>query len=219
MAQLLTIAKRILDPIVVVASITLLVALSIEIIGTPKSEFSTWYINLQGAICIIFLVDFFMIMYLERSPWRYIIIHLPILIISLPYLWVLPSVPHSLHHEWTTLLALMPQLRAFLALYIVLRWIVKKPTVRRLFYAYILTVATLTYIAALLFYNSETEANEHLSTFGDAMWWAAMGLTTVGATITPITLTGKILAVVMPLMGMMMLPIATSYLINIYKRR
>lgn len=219
MAQLITSTKRILDPIVVVASVVLLIALSIEIIGTPKGVFSRWYINMQGIICAIFLVDFFLIMFLEKRPFVYLISHLPILIISLPYLWLLPSFKHSINSEWSILLGLMPQLRAFLALYIVLRWIVKKPTVRRLFYAYVLTVATLTYIAALLFYNSEIEANEHLSSFGDAMWWAAMGLTTVGATITPITITGKILAVVMPLMGMMMLPIATSYLINIYRKR
>ncbi|MFI3292046.1 MAG: ion channel [Rikenellaceae bacterium] len=219
MAQLLTSTKRILDPIVVVASVVLLIALSVEILGSSKGEFSTWYINMQGIICLIFLVDFFMIMFLEKRPWVYLFSHIPILIISLPYLWLLPAFEHHIHREWSMLFGLMPQLRSFLALYIVLRWIVKKPTMNRLFYAYILTVATLTYIAALLFYNSEIEANEHLSSFGDAIWWAAMGLTTVGATITPITVTGKILAVVMPLMGMMMLPIATSYLINIYKRR
>lgn len=219
MAQLITTAKKILDPIVVLASVTLLVALSVEIIGESRSDFSRWYINLQGVICAIFLVDFFLIMILESQPWRYFFSHIPILVISLPYLSILPEYEHTIHHEWALLIGMMPQLRAFLALYIVLRWIVRKPTVKRLFYAYVLTVATLTYIAALLFYNSEIVANERLSSFGDALWWAAMGLTTVGATISPITITGKVLSVVMPLMGMMMLPIATSYLINIYKRR
>ncbi|MFI3302058.1 MAG: ion channel [Rikenellaceae bacterium] len=219
MAQLITTTKKILDPIVVLASITLLVALSVEIIGQSQSQFSRWYINLQGVICTIFIIDFVMIMMLDKRPWYYLITHIPMLIISLPYLSFLPTNSNHLHSELTTFIGMMPQLRAFLALYIVLRWIIRKPTVRRLFCAYILTVATLTYIAALLFYNSEIEANEHLSSFGDALWWAAMGLTTVGAAITPITTTGKILSVVMPLMGMMMLPISTSYLINIYKRR
>ncbi|MFR9593233.1 MAG: ion channel [Rikenellaceae bacterium] len=219
MAQLITTTKKILDPIVVLASITLLVALSVEIIGQSQSQFSRWYINLQGVICTIFIIDFVMIMMLDKRPWYYLITHIPMLIISLPYLSFLPTNSNHLHSELTTFIGMMPQLRAFLALYIVLRWIIRKPTVRRLFCAYILTVATLTYIAALLFYNSEIEANEHLSSFGDALWWAAMGLTTVGAAITPITPTGKRLSVVMPLMGMMMLPISTSYLINIYKRR
>ncbi len=219
MAQMINTAKKILDPIVVVASITLLVALSIEIIGESKSQFSNWYINLQCVICSIFLIDFFLIMVLERQPWRYLFSHIPILIISFPYLSILPENGNYLDSEWTTLIGMMPQLRAFLALYIVLRWIIRKPTVRRVFYAYILTVATLTYIAALLFYNSEISANEKLTSFGDALWWAAMGLTTVGASIVPITTTGKILSVVMPLLGMMMLPISTSYLINIYKQK
>ncbi len=219
MAQLISTTKKILDPIVVLASVTLLIALSIEIIGESQTHFSKWYINLQGIICSIFIIDFLLIMVLDKRPWHYFISHLPVLIISLPYLSFLPSYNALTHSEFTTFIGMMPQLRAFLALYIVLRWIIRKPTVRRLLYAYILTVATLTYIAALLFYNSEIEANEHLSSFGDALWWAAMGLTTVGATITPITTTGKILSVVMPLLGMMMLPISTSYLINIYKKR
>ncbi len=219
MAKLITTTKKILDPIVVLASVTLLIALSIEIIGESQSQFSGWFINLQSVICAIFIIDFGLIMMLDKRPWRYFASHILVLIISLPYLSFLPSYGNHLHSELTTFIGMMPQLRAFLALYIVLRWIVRKPTVRRLFCAYILTVATLTYIAALLFYNSEIEANEHLSNFGDALWWAAMGLTTVGATIAPITTTGKILSVVMPLMGMMMLPISTSYLINIYKQR
>ncbi|MFR9603832.1 MAG: ion channel [Rikenellaceae bacterium] len=216
---MITTTKKILDPIVVVASITLLVALSIEIIGESKSQFSRWYINLQCVICAIFLVDFFLIMVLERRPWRYFVSHLPILIISLPYLSLIPQGSAYIDNEWMILIGMMPQLRAFLALYIVLRWLIRKPTMRRLFLAYILTVATLTYIAALLFYNSEITANEKLTSFGDALWWAAMGLTTAGASIVPITTTGKVLSVVMPLLGMMMLPISTSYLINIYRRR
>ncbi len=212
-------AKKILDPVVVLASITLLIALSIEIIGDDKSSFSAWYIYLQGGICAIFCLDFCLIMALDKRPLIYLLSHLPVLIISIPYLSFIPQSQSMIHNEWTTLIGMMPQLRAFLALYIVLRWIVKKPTVNRLFWAYLLTVSTLTYIAALLFYNSEISINSDLTTFGEALWWAGMGLTTVGAPITPMTITGKVLSVVMPLMGMMMLPIATSYLINIYRRR
>ncbi len=217
--KMINTAKKILDPVVVLASVILLVALSIEIIGDDKSNFSAWYIYLQGAICAIFCIDFLLIMVLDKRPFVYLLSHLPVLIISIPYLSFIPQTQGITHNEWTTLIGMMPQLRAFLALYIVLRWIVKKPTVNRLFWAYLLTVSTLTYIAALLFYNSEISANAHLTSFGEAVWWAAMGLTTVGASITPMTITGKVLSVVMPLMGMMMLPIATSYLINIYRRR
>ncbi len=219
MSQMITTAKRYLDPTVVVASVVLLVALSVEIIGSPRSPLSIWYINLQGVVCAIFLIDFTMLMLLDREPLKYFFKHIIVLIISLPYLSILPRHGTTLHDEWALIIGVMPQLRSFLALYIVLRWIVRKPTVRRLFCAYILTVATLTYIAALLFYSSEVPVNKELTNFGDAIWWSAMGLTTVGTSIMPVTATGKILSVVMPLLGMMMLPISTSYLINIYRRR
>ncbi len=218
-ARMVATIRRVLAVVVVVASVVLLIALSVEIIGEHDDQFSMWYINLQCVICVIFIIDFFMIMYFEKRPWRYLFSHLPVLVISLPYLSLLPNQGQVLHHEWSSLVGMMPQLRAFIALYIVLRWIVRKPTPERLLCAYVLTVGTLTYISALLFYNSEVLVNDQLSSFGDAIWWSAMGLTTVGATFTPITTTGKILSVVMPLLGMMMLPISTSYLINIYKRR
>ena len=54
--------------------------------------------------------------------------------------------------------------------------------------------------------------------FGDAIWWASMNLTTVGANIFAVTAIGKILTVLLPTLGMMMFPIFTVYVTQIYTR-
>ncbi|HEX6032386.1 MAG TPA: potassium channel family protein [Tepidiformaceae bacterium] len=42
----------------------------------------------------------------------------------------------------------------------------------------------------------------HVGSFGDALWWAAATLTTVGSGIDPVTLEGRILALLMMLFGL-----------------
>ncbi len=211
--------KKILDPVVVIASVTLLVALSVEIIGGERAPFSRWYVNLQLIICLLFIADYIVMTLIDKRPIHYFFSHVIILIISLPYLSILPNNGGDMHREWAMVVSVMPQLRAFVALYIVIRWITREQTFARLFYAYILSMLSLTYLSALLFYDCEINLNPNLAGFGDALWWAGMGLTTVGTSILPTTATGKILSVIMPLLGMMMLPIATSYLVSRYKHR
>jgi voltage-gated potassium channel len=87
---------------------------------------------------------------------------------------------------------------------------------RRLFAAYLFTVVCFTYLAALIFYDYEVGINHHLHGFGNALWWAWMGVTTVGAQIFPVTAIGKVLAVLLPALGMMFFPIFTIYITNIY---
>lgn len=208
---------KLFDYMLLVASLLLIIALSIEVIYTSHNDFSEWFINLQLVICLFFIADYFVTMAAERRKMRYFWSHLPILIISLPYLCLTHAHPVSIASEGMVIIALMPILRAFVAIYIMLRWLIKGENALRLLYAYVLSVASFTYISALLFYECELTTNPDLVNFGDAMWWAAMGLTTTDLTITPLTATGKVLAVALPLAGMLMLPVATNYLFSIRK--
>ena len=54
--------------------------------------------------------------------------------------------------------------------------------------------------------------------FGDAIWWASMNLTTVGADIFAVTAVGKILTVLLPTLGMMMFPIFTVYVTSLVQQ-
>lgn len=213
-----TALRKIFDYLVVIASVVLMVAISIEILDGNAREFAPWYVQVQLVICLLFVADFFVTMMAESDRWRYFWSHLIILIISLPYL----SLPYenllNVEREGVMLIALMPILRAFVAIYILLRWIMRRELARRLLYAYILSVASFTYISALLFYDCEGHTNPAVNNFGDALWWASMALTTTELTVIPVTVTAKVLAVALPMAGMMMLPIATNFLMSMHRR-
>ena len=74
-------------------------------------------------------------------------------------------------------------------------------------------------MAALIFYDYEVGLNARLQGFGNALWWAWMNVTTVGAAIFPVTAIGKILAVILPSLGMMFFPIFTIYVTDLYTIR
>ena len=116
------------------------------------------------------------------------------------------------------LIGIMPLMRAFLAFYVVVQWLVDNK-VRKLFFAYIFTVVVFTYISALVFYDYEILVNSRLHGFGNALWWAWMNVTTVGAEIFPVTAIGKIFCVLLPSLGMMFFPIFTTYVLREYSHK
>lgn len=89
----------------------------------------------------------------------------------------------------------------------------------RIFWAYIFTVVVFTYLSALVFYDYEVGVNTKLTGFGNALWWAWMNVTTVGAQIFAVTAIGKIVTVLLPSLGMMFFPIFTTYILDRYTGR
>ncbi|MFR9649086.1 MAG: ion channel [Rikenellaceae bacterium] len=211
--------KQILEVLVVLASALLIGALSYEVIYGDKSNFSTWYLEIQFVVCLLFLATFFVELYESQKPHRYLVRNILFLLLSIPYLnivvWVIPNVSRT-----TSMLASsVPIVRSLLALFIILRWVIRGNTARRLFFAYTLAVLLFTYVSALIFYDLEYGVNSELKSFGDALWWAWMGLSTAGAQIFPITTIGRTLGVILPVMGMMILPIFTGYVLSIDRER
>ena len=54
--------------------------------------------------------------------------------------------------------------------------------------------------------------------YGSALWWAFMDVTTVGSNIYAVTVTGKVLSVVLAALGMMMFPIFTVYVTSLVEK-
>lgn len=200
-----------------IAAITLPIALSYEILHGNRTHFSPWYLNLQLGICAIFLLDFAVRIAATEHKWRFLRHNILFLLLSVPYLNITAWIGLLPPREWSLALTTIPILRTLLALYLLVRWIIRDG-IRQLFTAYALTLLLFTFISALIFYDFEFGINSGLSDFGDAIWWAFMNMTTVGSTITPITAIGKSLAVLLPLFGMLMLPLFTVYISNIFRK-
>lgn len=209
---------RIISILTLVASILLLASLSLEVLySRALAEFSEFYTWAMLVACIIFIIDFFMLMWASNSPLRFFMRNLVMLLVSIPYHFIINLLGVVPNHMFTMVLSGVVMLRAVMALYITLRWLIERRATR-LLWAYIATVVMCTYFASLLFYEYEAPVNSSVRNFGDALWWAAMNLTTVGAEIFPVTAIGKVICVLLPILGTAMFPVLTVYITSLYNR-
>ena len=208
------------DIVKVIAGIVLLAALSWEIIGGDHIHFSRTYLWIQFAVCLLFLCDFFLRWGMAPRRGHFFWTHLPYLLISIPWLNLLDWCGVRLTHDWGLLVGLLPMLRAFLAMTIIVAWMVReKNRLGCIFWAYIFTAVLFTYLAALLFYDYEIEVNSRLHGFGNALWWAWMNVTTVGAELFAVTGVGKVVTMLLPTLGMLFFPIFTTYILDRYTNK
>ena len=197
------------------AGLALLIGISIEVLTGNHLTYSKWYLWLQLVVCLIFIIDFASALATRHAGSRHYIVNLASLLISIPYLNILQWIGFTPERSTAIIIAALPLVRSFVAMGVVVQWFIGSG-VKRLFAAYLFTVVCFTYLAALIFYDYEVGINQHLHGFGNALWWAWMGVTTVGAAIFPVTAIGKVLAVLLPALGMMFFPIFTIYVTNLY---
>ena len=116
-----------------IAGVVLLVALSWEIIAGDHVHMSRTYLAIQFVVCLVFLCDFFVRWAAAERPGRFFWRNLPFLLLSVPYLNILAWSGVGMTHDWGVLVGLIPLLRAFLAMVIIVRWLVSENRMRRLF--------------------------------------------------------------------------------------
>ena len=146
---------------------------------------------------------------------RFFLRNLLFLLLSIPYLNLVDWFSLELARGWAMLIGLTPLLRGFLALYIIVAWLARN-RFNQLLAAYLFSVLVFTYLASLVFYDYEILVNPRLADYGDALWWAWMNVTTVGAAIFPVTAVGKVVCVLLPIVGMIFFPIFTVYISQYY---
>lgn len=198
-----------------IAGLALLVGVSVEVFTGNHHTYSEWYMWLQLVVCVIFIVDFTSALTRKEASGRYYLLNMLLLLISIPYLNILSWINIPLDRGVEVAVGALPLLRSFVAMGVVVQWFISGK-VNQIFAAYLFTVVCFTYLAALIFFDYEVGVNDKLHDFGNALWWAWMGVTTVGAAIFPVTAIGKVLAVLLPALGMMFFPIFTIYVTNIY---
>jgi voltage-gated potassium channel len=198
-----------------VAAIAIMVGLSIEVLTGNHRTYSEWYLLLQLGVCIIYIVDFVWVLLGRHTSRVDVWYNFLLLIISIPYLNIFEWIHFNPDRWLSVAVAALPIIRSFVAMCMVLRWLLVGRVVR-IFGQYVFTVLGFTYLSALIFYDYEINVNPELSGFGNAVWWASMNMTTVGAAIFPVTAVGKVLAAMLPALGMMFFPIFTIYVTDIY---
>lgn len=210
--------SNIFNTISLIASIVLLAGISLEVTEGAKDGFSSWYRTMQLIVCCIFFATALFRLIIPEYRAEHWFRDTIFAAASIPYMDILQWSGTELPHSAARILAFAPIVITIMATSVLLEWLIEGKK-RRLMAAYILTVTMFTYISALIFYDCEIGINPKLTDFGDALWWAAMNLTTVGAEIFPTTTMGKIVCVLLPIIGMMFFPIFTVYVSDYYDKK
>lgn len=172
----------------------------------------------QFWICIVFLADFLFEFLLAKKKWSYLGSHFIFLLVSIPYQALIFHFGIDLPKEVAYILRYAPLIRGGYAMAIVVSWFTYNRAAG-LFVTYLIILVSTVYFASLTFYLFEYKVNPDVLAYKDAVWWAAMDVTTVGSNIIAVTGVGKVLSVVLAALGMMMFPIFTVYVTNLVTER
>ncbi len=214
----LSLIAKILNIITMFSSIFILVLLSIEILKGPSAIPHQTYLNIQLAICIILLIDYCYLFYLAPNKWKYFFSYFVLLLVSIPYYNIVSWFDISVTPIQSVLLRAIVFIRGGYGLVIMINWFTKSK-VTNMMITYLIMLVAMAYFGSLVFYSIEKGVNPSLRNFEDAAWWACMDVTTVGCAIEPVTLSGRILAVILAVMGMSMFPILTVYITNYFQNQ
>ncbi len=202
--------------VVLIASIALIAQISVDTFA--PTLLSDRFIRIfQLLICAIFL---YMLIYEWIHANRrgfYFVTHLPLFIVSIPYLSLVYWLRIDIHQELHLFFYTIPAIRGIAALFLIIKWMIPQKNLSLLI-AYSATLILVTYYGSIIFYQAEFSINPNVKSYWDALFgWALMNATTVGAPIFAVTKTGQFLAVILSGGGMLFFPIFTSYIVTRYQ--
>ncbi|WP_374828684.1 potassium channel family protein [Paenochrobactrum pullorum] len=203
--------KGILNVFAVIASTILIVSLSLEAFGDNPFMGKTIYSEIQLFVCLYYIFDFFILLLLADKKRQFFRRYFFILLIAIPYLSLISDVNLYLSQEQIYFIRLIPLIRGAAALVFIVLILVRHNTTAILI-SYLIFLASIIYFLTLIFFVVENNVNHSVQTFPDALWWAAMTVTTLGSSILPVTVAGKFITTAMAMVGLTILPIFTAYI-------
>ena len=217
-AKRLIFIGKILNLIVLLCSLIIFVGLSIEILNVNENVNQKLYSRVQLAICVIFLIDFFFLFSISGNKKKYFFYNFLFLLISIPYLNIIEWFNIPIDSITRIILRAILLIRGGYGLVIMINWFTSN-IMNNLLFSYTVILIGTAYFGSLVFYTLEKPTNTGIRNFGDAVWWACMDVTTVGCDIEPTTTPGRVLAVILAVLGMSMFPILTAYITNMFQAK
>lgn len=204
--------------IILLLSVLLVVLISVDTFPGVEFYEQPKFQKAQFWICIVFMADFFIELFLSDNKKRYLSTRFIFFLVAIPYQAILYRYNLHISRELGYLIRYIPLVRGGYAMAIVVGWFTSNKTTG-LFFSYIITLISTVYFASLTFFLFEKGVNPQVIQYKDALWWAAMDVTTVGSNIVAVTGVGRVLSVLLAALGMMMFPIFTVYVTNLLTKR
>lgn len=209
--------QQMLHTVVIVFAALLAAYICVESLRDIEFWKDMAYMSFQFVVCVCFVIIFFVEMWAADSRWRFFRNNLFFLLVAIPYLNIVEFLHLKLLPDVIYLLGFMPLIRGGYAMYLVTRY-VSSSRIIGMFWSYAIIMVLVMFFSAVLFFTRERGVNPDVHNFWSALWWASLELTTIGASINPVTPTGKVLAGILASMGMIMFPLFTVYMTDLVRR-
>ncbi|MEG1934978.1 MAG: ion channel [Rikenellaceae bacterium] len=205
--------------LVIIGSLIIVTTISIEFFRNLSSlSDELMFLQIQYWICLLFLMDYILRFIGSKHKISFFFRNIVLLIISIPFMNIILYYNIHIDHQWSIILRILPIIRGIYAIAIFVN-VVTRSKISTLFVSYLTFVTSLTYFSTMIFFYIERGINPMVNVYGDAIWWAFMDLTTVGSNIYATSPLGKFLSVALAATGMMMFPIFTAYITDIFKNK
>lgn len=212
-----TITLRVINWVIIILSILLITFISIDTFNDIDFLENSRYMGFQLWVCLIFLLTFFIELAISDNKWKYIKSNLAFFLLSIPYLNLLNQFNVQLDPTQMFYVRFIPLARGIMAMVIVVSAI-SSYRITSFLCSYIVILCAFIYLGSLIFLYQEHGVNPMVNDFGAALWWACMNATTLGCTINPVTVTGKIIGCVVSVSGIIMFPLFTVYFTSLIRR-
>ncbi len=206
-----TFIRAVGSTIVLTLSLALIVFISYDTFKGINFLESRLYMNFQFWVCMVFLLDFLVQLAIAPDRQNYMRRRWFFLLISIPYLNIINQFDIRFGAEALYYIRFVPLIRGAYTFMIVVGY-VSTNRVFSLLTQYTVLLVSMVYFISLIFYFEERDVNSNINSYWDALYWACMDCTTVGCYINAETVVGKVLSVVLPVLGMMMLPLFTVFI-------
>lgn len=211
------ITQSLIHGVVLVLSLALIVWISYDTFKGIPFLSNHSYMQFQLWFCIVFLADFFIEMWISKDKKKYLKDRWFFFVISIPYLNLINQFNIVIPQDIIYYLRFVPLIRGAYSLAMVMGYISANRAVS-LMAQYVAILAASTYILAMIFYYQEYGINPDVHSFWDALYWATMNMTTVGCYFAAVTPAGKVISVILPILGMLMLPLFTVYITDLVRK-
>ncbi len=205
------------NTVILVLSLLLIIFISIDTFRNIPFLEDDAYMTFQLWVCIAFITDFFLELWLAPVKSSYIKQRILFFLLSIPYLNIIHWLHIYLPPDALYFVRFIPLARGALALSIVVGYL-SSNKITSIFASYLVILLASVYFGALIVLEREHTVNPQIPDFGMALWVTCMNCTTLGCDVYPVTVAGKIVVAVLSCMGMMMFPLFTVYITNLMRR-
>lgn len=207
-----------LNWLILLLSVGLITYLSVDALRGVSFIDDSGYMTFQLWVCMAFIADFFIELYMSERKWNYVKRRILFLLLSVPYLNIISGMGLSLGPDAVYFARFVPLARGALAMSIVVGY-VSSNRLTNIFASYTVILIAIVYFGSLIFFEREMGVNPSLENYMQALWWACSDTTTTGCTIYPVTPSGKIVSAVLAVMGMVMFPLFTVVITSAVRQR